>query len=183
MPIGKKPGDSDWYGSNGIVTISGGNWTNSGSLTVGRDGIGALTVSGGNVSSASAIIGTDSTATISGGNWTNTGSLTVSNPNSKLTINGGLLTVGGTISRGAAGNISLNAGGTLSFVGADGKLAHDLAYNGTLVFNNTIDYSYESILSGSGSLIKEGGTTLTFKKTERLHRKYHHQCRRAVFLY
>ena len=116
------------------------------------------------MSSASAIIGTDSTATISGGNWTNTGSLTVSNPNSKLTINGGLLTVGGTISRGAAGNISLNAGGTLSFVGADGKLAHDLAYNGTLVFNNTIDYSYESILSGSGSLIKEGGTTLTFKK-------------------
>ena len=94
--IGKSHYDiNNWYGSNGIVTISGGNWTNSGSLTVGRDGIGTLTVSGGNVSSASASIGTDSTATISGGNWTNTGSLTVSNPNSKLTINGGLLTVGG----------------------------------------------------------------------------------------
>jgi len=156
--------NNDWAGSNGIVTISGGNWTNSGSLTVGRDGIGTLTVSGGNVSSASASIGNDSTAIISGGNWTNSGNFYVSgHTNNTLTINGGLLTVGGTLYRGNGNinHINLNAGGTLSI----GALEGNLAYNGTLVFNSTGTYTYAGNLGGSGSLIKQGSNALILTGT------------------
>ena len=162
-----EPADSDYIpASNGTVTITSGNWTNTGKLTVGGGGTGTLTVSGGNVSSASAWIGYDSMAIISGGNWTNFGDFDVSNQsNSSLTINGGLLTVGGTLTRGASGIINLKEGGTLS-IGGGGTNAKlntngNFTYNGTLIFNTiNTEVNYFS-LSGSGSLIKEGSNTLT----------------------
>jgi autotransporter-associated beta strand protein/T5SS/PEP-CTERM-associated repeat protein len=170
--IGAMAGDVDnnIAGSNGSVTISGGDWTNSGSLTVGLGGTGSLTVSGGNVSNVNAVIGYESSATISGGNWTNSGNLYIAaNANSTLTITGGLVTVAGTLTKMPAGKINLNAGGTLS-IGAGGTTGElitngDFTYNGTLIFNRTAGYTYSGNLGGSGSLIKQGSNALLLTGT------------------
>ena len=162
--------EADITGSNGIVTISGGNWTNSGSLTVGSGGTGSLIVSGGNVSNVNGAIGYESSATISGGNWTNSGNLNIAaNANSTLTITGGLVTVAGTLTKMPAGKINLNAGGTLS-IGAGGTTGElntngAFTYNGTLIFNRTNGYTYSGNLGGSGSLIKEGSNALILTGT------------------
>jgi autotransporter-associated beta strand protein/T5SS/PEP-CTERM-associated repeat protein len=153
-------------GSNGIVTISGGNWTNSGSLTVGSGGNGTLAVSGGNVSNVNGVIGYNSSATISGGNWTNSGNLYIAANNSRLTIEtGGLVTVSGTLTKTSTGIINLNAGGSLSIGvgGTTGELDSQGVFtnNGTVIFNRTANYRNSSALSGVGSLIKEGSNILT----------------------
>jgi fibronectin-binding autotransporter adhesin len=78
-------------------------------------------------------------------------------------MNGGLVTVGGTLSQGGAGTINLNSGGTLQIgVGTTGGvLATDLTNNGTLVFNRSDDSTYSGIISGTGAVTKQGGGTLT----------------------
>ena len=162
--------EADITGSNGIVTISGGNWTNSGSLTVGSGGNGTLAVSGGTVSNVNGVIGYNSSATISGGNWTNSGNLYIDTNNSTLTIEtGGLVTVAGTLTKTSTGIININAGGSLSIGvgGTTGELNTNGAftYNGTLIFNRTAGYTYSGNLGGSGSLIKQGSNALILTGT------------------
>ena len=153
-------------GSHGIVIISGGNWTNSGNLTVGAGGNATLTVSGGNVSNVNGAIGYNSSATISGGNWTNSGNLYIATNNSTLTIgSGGLVSVAGKLTKTSTGIININAGGSLliGVGGTTGELDSQGVFtnNGTIIFNRTTDYRTGSALSGVGSLIKEGSNILT----------------------
>ena len=104
----------DQIGSMGVATVTGTNsqWTNWGSLLVGRNGDGILNVeSGGDVSSGAGTIGHDSrstgVATVTGTNsqWTNTGSLTVG------------LDGEGTLNVEAGGEV-ISAGG---YITVDGK--------------------------------------------------------------
>jgi autotransporter-associated beta strand protein len=78
-------------------------------------------------------------------------------------MSGGLVTVGGTLLRGAGGTIHLNSGGTLQ-IGTGttgGVLGNNLTNNGTLIFNRSDAYTYGGIISGTGSVTKQGGGTLT----------------------
>lgn len=134
-------------GSVGTATVTSGTWQNRGSLYVGggaggTGGTGTLNVAGGNVSSITTHIGFNATAlgkvTVTSGTWTNSANLNVGTTGTgTLTISGsggtgGLVIVGGILSKGTAGTINLNAGGTLQIGtgSASGVLATDLVNNG-----------------------------------------------------
>jgi autotransporter-associated beta strand protein len=83
-------------------------------------------------------------------------------------MSGGLVTVGGTLSKGAAGTINLNSGGTLQIGvgGTTGVLGVSaLTNNGTLIFNRSDASTYSGIISGTGAVTKQGGGTLNFTGT------------------
>jgi autotransporter-associated beta strand protein/T5SS/PEP-CTERM-associated repeat protein len=103
------------------------------------------------------------TATITGGTWANSGDLTIGYTGTAvLAINGGLVSVGGTLSKGAHGSLVLNSSGTLQIGtgGTTGVLATDLSHNGTLVFNRSDSFTHANTLSGSGALRKAGAGSL-----------------------
>jgi autotransporter-associated beta strand protein/T5SS/PEP-CTERM-associated repeat protein len=176
------------YRGSGTATVSNGTWANSGDLFVGVDGSGTLNVAGGTVTSAAGVIGLDGsgTVTVSSGTWAMSGDLFVGvdgigsatglddtwddsgdlaeDVGGTLTMNGGLVSVGGALSLGTAGTINLNSGGTLEIGtgGTGGVLGvSTLENNGTLIFNRSDDSTYSGSVSGSGVVIKDGTGTLT----------------------
>lgn len=163
--------------SVGLATINGGTWSNTQALFVGRSGDGTLALSAGRVTSTSGTIGNAAgsvgVATISGGTWLNAGGLTVGSAGTgTLTISGsngagGAVIVGGTLSRGAAGTINLQPGGTLQIGtgSAGGVLATALVNDGALVFNRTGSGTVATAVSGSGALTLAGSGSLTFSGT------------------
>jgi T5SS/PEP-CTERM-associated repeat protein len=175
-----------YLGSNaggvGTATVSSGTWNNRGSLYVGgavggTGGTGTLNVNGGNVTSTFGYIGSNATAlgtvTVTSGTWTNSVNLTVGNSGTgTLTISGtggpgGLVIIGGILSKGTAGTINLNAGGTLQ-IGTGtttGVLGTDLVNNGALVFNRIGSGTVAASISGAGSLTMAGAGTLRFSGT------------------
>jgi autotransporter-associated beta strand protein len=83
-----------------------------------------------------------------------------------LDISGGLVIVGGTLSKNAASTISFS-GGTLQIgtgttdgvlLGGTGSLIND----GDLIFNRSDASAYSGVLSGSGAVTKQGAGQLTF---------------------
>lgn len=170
-------------GSVGTATVSSGTWNNRGPLYVGgalggTGGTGSLHVTGGNVTSTTAYVGSNATAsgsvTVSGGTWSTAANLNVgtSGPGS-LTISGsggtgGLVIVGGTLSKGATGTITLDAGGTLQIgtgTTASGVLGTDLVNNGTLIFNRLGSGTVAMSVSGTGGLTLAGAGTLRLTAT------------------
>lgn len=169
-------------GGVGSATVSSGTWNNRGSLYVGGSvggtgGVGTLTVNGGNVTSTFGYIGSNATAlgtvTVTSGTWTNSVNLNVGTSGTgTLTISGtsgtgGLVIVGGILSKGTAGTIDLNAGGTLQ-IGTGtttGVLGTDLVNNGALVFNRIGSGTVAASISGNGSLTTRGAATLRFSGT------------------
>jgi autotransporter-associated beta strand protein/T5SS/PEP-CTERM-associated repeat protein len=160
-------------GSVGTATVSSGTWATSGDLTVGRNGTGTLIVTGGYVSNVNGFIaastGSVGTATVSTGTWANSGNLTVGGASrggtGTLTMNGGLVIVGGTLSKNAASTINLNTGGTLQIGvgGVSGVLGvSTLTNNGTLIFNRSGTSTYSGVRSGSGTVTKQAAGLLTF---------------------
>jgi autotransporter-associated beta strand protein len=106
---------------------------------------------------------------VSSGTWANSGNLYVGlYGTGTLTMNGGLVTVGGTLSQGTSGTINLNSGGTLQIGvgGTTGVLGVDaLTNNGTLIFNRSDASTYSGIISGTGAVTKQGAGTLTLTST------------------
>jgi autotransporter-associated beta strand protein/T5SS/PEP-CTERM-associated repeat protein len=160
--------------SIGTVTVSSGTWATNYDLAVGYgvSGTGTLNVNGGSVTNGGqGIIGDDGsngTVTVSSGTWANSGDLKVgvNDGTGTLTMNGGLVSVAGTLSKGTYGTINLNSGGTIQIgVGStDGVLlggTGSLVNNGTLVFNRSNDSTYSGVISGTGVLKKQGAGTLT----------------------
>ena len=158
-------------GSHGTATVSDGTLAITNSLFIGRNAgsTGILNVTGGSVTNSDGALGYNAgsfgTATVSSGTWATSGNLAVGvSGTGILNLNGGLLSVGGTLSPGTYGTINLNSGGTLQIGngGTDGVLdLATLANNGTLVFNRTDDSIYSGIISGLGSLTKIGEGALT----------------------
>ena len=157
-------------GSVGAATVSSGGWANSDVLIVGfRGGTGTLTVNGGSVTNSTGYLGYEAgsvgTATVSSGTWANSGNLTVGiHGTGTLTMNGGLVSVAGTLTKSGNGTINLNSGGTLQIGigGGSGILnVSTLTNNGTLIFNRSDASTHSGILSGSGAVTKQGGGTLT----------------------
>lgn len=83
-------------------------------------------------------------------------------------MSGGLMSVGGTLSRGTYGTINLDAGGTLQIgVGSTGGVlgVSTLTNNGMLIFNRSDASTYSGIVSGTGAVTKHGAGTLTLTGT------------------
>jgi fibronectin-binding autotransporter adhesin len=167
-----------WGGGVGVATVSSGTWASTGALYLGGyvTGVGALNVTGGHVTSTFGLLGanagTAGTATVSGGTWANSGNLIVgSSGTGTLSVSsGGLVIVGGALSKGTSGTINLDAGGTLQIGtgGTTGVLGTNLTNNGTLIFNRLDDASHSLIISGSGTFGKQGAGTLLLSATNTL---------------
>jgi autotransporter-associated beta strand protein/T5SS/PEP-CTERM-associated repeat protein len=154
-------------GGTGTVDVTGGRWLSSDFLVVGRKGVGSMTIQGGYVENVNGILGYylegAGSALVTGGTWANRGNLAVGlSGTGTLSLSGGLVTVGGTLSKGAYGTINLNAGGTLQVGtgGTTGVMVTDLTNNGTLNFNRSGSSTYSGVISGVGSLVKQGPGTL-----------------------
>lgn len=155
------------YMSTGSATITGGTWASSGNLSIGSGylAVGTLTINDGLVSNSSGAVGGASgsvgTVTVTGGTWANTTDLFVgSSGTGTLTMSGGLVSVTGRLSKGAAGTINLNPGGTLQIgVGSTTGLLDvpSLVNNGTLIINRSGLFNYAGVMSGSGSIVQQGG--------------------------
>jgi autotransporter-associated beta strand protein/T5SS/PEP-CTERM-associated repeat protein len=154
----------------GSVLVTAGTWTSTRTLTIGDSGTGTLTITGGLVSGSTAVIGdffsrANGTVTVTGGTFSTLGNLTVgASGTGRLAVgSGGLVTVGGTLSRGTFGTIVVDPGGTLQVGngGTGGVLATNVATNGTLAFNLSGSSSASAVISGSGGLAKLGSGTLT----------------------
>ncbi|NBW96458.1 MAG: hypothetical protein EBR28_06935 [Planctomycetia bacterium] len=169
-------------GAVGTATVSGGSWTNRGTLYVGgavggSGGTGTLTIAGGNVSSVTAYVGSNATAAgsviVKGGTWTTSANVNVGTSGTgTLAISGsggsgGVVVVGGTLAKGSGGTITLAAGGTLHIGSGttSGGLATDLVNSGAIVFNRTGSGTVAASISGTGSLAVAGAATLRFTGT------------------
>ncbi|QQE12600.1 autotransporter-associated beta strand repeat-containing protein [Planctomycetota bacterium] len=157
---------------NGVNTYSGGTTLSAGGITVGNDdaiSTGSLTVDGASELSAGAssvtlanAVTLSDTLTISGDN-----DLTLTNVISDGTSSGalaktgaGTLVLSGTNTYSGGTTIS---GGTLQIGdgGTTGSIQGDVLNNGTLAFNRSDDLTYADVISGTGSLVKNGSNTLT----------------------
>ncbi len=135
-------------GSQGSATVTSGTWTNSGALQIGYSGTGSLLIDGGDVTSASTVLGYTSgtgigSATVSSGLWTNSGELVVGRAGAgSLTVSGGLVTVEAVTRTGSfagsTGSITLSGTtgnrGTLS----THQIAEAAAGAGTVTFDGGI---------------------------------------------
>ena len=154
-------------GSNGTVNVSGGNWTTSGNLTVGRNGTGSLAISGGTVSNtigfAGFNAGSNGTVNVSGGTWTNstfltigslgTGSLTISN-------NGIVSNVNGAVGAGTGSNGTVNVSGgswtNSGYLRVGSTGTGSLTITGGTVSN--ADGTVGRLATGTGTVNVSGGT-------------------------
>ncbi len=129
-------------GVTGNVTVSGGNWTNTGALGVGYDGNGGLVVnSNGSVSSAKGAIafksGSNSFVNVTNGTWTNSGPLAVGyGGTGQLTLS----TDGKVSSQNTAIGFNAGSNGTATLNGGNwtntGALAVGFGSTGTLIVNS-----------------------------------------------
>jgi outer membrane autotransporter protein len=151
----------------------------SGSGTLGKQGAGTLTLtgnstySGGTTISGGALqIGAGGTSGAISGNVTNNAAL-VFNRSDALTFSG-VVNGSGTLEKQGAGTLTLTgnstysggttiSGGTLK-VGAGGtagSLAGDIANNAALIFDRSDAIDFAGVVSGNGTLEKQGAGTLT----------------------
>ncbi len=147
MSVPMKPLLADTTLDSGTTTVSTGT-TFGTNLYVADTGTATLVIAGGLATDTYGWIGNSAgsvgTATVSSGMWANSGDLFVGHSGTgMLTMSGGLVSVAGTLSKGAFGTISLNSGGTLQIgVGTTGgDLATDLINDGTLIFNRSDDFT------------------------------------------
>ena len=155
---------------SGTVTISNGGVLSATKITLIRRG--RINVQGGTLTSTSGTIGSasgsfSSTVAVSSGTWANSGNLVVGTTGTgTLTMTGGLVVVGGNLTKSSVGTMNLNGGGTLQIgTGSTGGVllsgTGNLIDNGTLIFNRSNASTYSGVLSGTGAVVKQGDGTLT----------------------
>ena len=174
-----------WMGS-GAVALTSSTLSVTGTLQVGCSdsytfGSGSMSIDSGSIDAAFAAVSSYSNQAsilrIAGGNALIRNQLVVgSGGYGSLIIDGGTLTVGGTLSIDFFGTLALNRGGVLRVGdgGATGSLVSPyfvsqyITNHGTLVFNRTSDYEYAGRISGDGSIEKEGRGMLTLSRPSTL---------------
>lgn len=163
-------------GSHGELNLNniGSSWQVSDALTIGNLGEGVLGMQGGEVTSGSAILGSQAgslgVATVFSGIWTNSGSLVVGGAGHG-TVN---LTGDGILKVGAAGDgavvLAESAGSVGSLVIGQGVSAGTLQAasisggqgTASVTFNHSTTVNFRPTLSGSLSVTKSGSGRLVF---------------------
>jgi T5SS/PEP-CTERM-associated repeat protein len=111
--------------------------------------------------------GSNGAATVSGGTWAMSGDFYAgSGGTGTLTMTGGLLTVGGALTKGIYGTVNLNSGGTLQIgVGSTGGVllggTGSIVNNGTLIFSRSDASTHSGFISGTGNIQNAGTGTTT----------------------
>lgn len=152
------------------MTVSGGTWTNNGSISVGLSGNGTLNISGGTVNNGLTTIGGHASSTgvvnMSNGTWTNSLDLTIgSSGSATLNLMGGNLTNqnttigfgGGTSAANVGGGTWTNRGSLV--VGSSGNATLNLTGGTVSVGNGTGTLSLALYSTSTSTLNIGNGTT------------------------
>lgn len=134
----------------GANSYIGGTTIAAGTLQIGNGGAGGSLL--GNISNNGALVFNRSGSLTFDGLVSGTGTLTQAGPGT-LVLTGNHSYSGGTSI--SAGTLQLGAGGT------SGSVAGNISNNGALVFNRGDSLSYAGIISGTGTLNKQGAGALT----------------------
>ena len=134
----------------GASTYTGGTTISAGTLQIGNGGTTGSLV--GNIVDNGALIFNRSNAVTYGGAVSGSGTLTKQGAGT-LTLTGANTYTGGTTI--AAGTLQIGNGGTT------GSLVGDIVDNGALIFNRSNAVTYDGTISGTGTLTKQGASTLT----------------------
>ncbi len=162
--------DADGNGlSTGVATITGGTATVGSVLEVGHGGSGSLTMTGGSLTSAETLVGinagSNGNISVSGSaTLTTTGNMSVGYGVTSGTLSvgsGGTVTVGGELS--GAGTTTVAAGGILrsGTGGSGGTVTTNVTNNGQMFFNTSGTSTFSNVISGSGTLTKQGSGEVT----------------------
>jgi len=146
-------------GSGSVTKSNAGNLTLSGANTyTGGTTVSAGTLTGnatslqGNIANNAALVFDQASAGTYAGVVSGTGTLTKSNSGTLSLPGANTFTGGTTVS---AGTLQIGAGGTA------GSLAGNITNNSALAFNRSDASTYSGVISGTGTLTKLGGGTLT----------------------
>jgi autotransporter-associated beta strand protein len=147
---------------NGPIEVYGGTISLSGNLTTTNTTTGDIIVSCNSISGNGNIsIANGKTATLSiansavyNGIISGTGSNFIKQGTGNLTLTGANSYTGTTTM--SAGNIQIGNGGTTGTIGTG-----NITNNTSLIYNRTNDYTIPGVISGTGSLTKDGTGTLT----------------------
>jgi autotransporter-associated beta strand protein len=149
------------WGAKGEATFSGGTANLTGDLNAGNGSNGLVTISGTALVNARSVnVGLNAGAansrlTVSGGTLSVTNSIDVDNTSE-------FVLVGGSVSAPA---LNIEASGTVTNSGATINITA-ITNNGTLIFARTADYTNASVISGGGTIVKQGtNTALTLAGT------------------
>ncbi len=170
------------YPGQGVAIVSGGSQWDTGALSVGVFGTGALTISGGSVVNSTS--GDLAYGSASGAGDIQ-GSIIVTGANSQWNVSGGLgmgyyyssdefntatltiadgasVTIGeGDIQIDRGATINIGTGGLAGTLNADGIAFVNDSGPGTVAFNHTDDVTFSVPVTGLGQVIKSGSGTLT----------------------
>jgi autotransporter-associated beta strand protein len=138
----------------GTNTYSGGTTVSAGTLQIGNGGTaGSIT---GNVSDNGVLAFNRSDSVTFAGTISGAGSVTQIGTGTTILTGNNTYTGGTTIS---TGTLQLGNGGTT------GTIIGNVTDNGTLVFNRSDSLTFGGVISGAGSLVKQGAGTLTLPGT------------------
>lgn len=158
-------GSNSYFGDtileDGVLSISSDNNLGSSNGTVHANG-GALRVTGSHSTTRDFLLDAPLEIEVTGGTYTVAGLLAGSSPLTKS--GGGTLIITGN--NGAVNNKIISAG-TLQVGngGTSGTLTGNVLNNATIAFNRSDDLFYNGVISGNGSLIKDGPNRLTLTGT------------------
>lgn len=154
---------------SGTNTFTGGTTLNSGTLNINNTqalgtSAGTFTINGGTINATTAGISTVAYPLALNGDFTFTGTnnlnlgtgSTTLNANRQITVSGGTLTIGGSISS-ASNNLTKLGGGTLSF-GSNPVTLNDLTISAGTLTSTSVTLSLAGNFSNSGTFTHNSGT-------------------------
>ncbi|MBU3556970.1 autotransporter outer membrane beta-barrel domain-containing protein [Polynucleobacter sp. Ross1-W9] len=154
---------------SGANTYTGGTALNAGAIAVANNaalGTGALTMAGGTSLQANSSVSLANNVALSGASTINTNG-------NNLGLSGNMTGSGGFTKTGAgtltlSGTNAYSGGTTVSagtLAGNTSSIQGNVINNAIVNFNQTTNGTYAGVMSGSGSLVKDGSGTVTISKT------------------